>query len=387
MKSKLYAYFKDQMLGDYKIWFIVFILNAIGMVVQFSAKSRFTMDGAFDPITSLIKPIIILLGSLWVMAWVSRQDYVSVVKYINLLLFLSWGLILFAYFFGSEKGGASRWVDLGPVSFMPSDMAKLCLTISLAKMFSTRQADPTAYTPWVILAMLAQIGITCFLVMLSNVSTSAIIFATSFVIMIFGRVPWKSISIILCLVGALAVTVIYGGIGQRAETAKSRIENYIKRVFTKTNTKQNKEDDKNENYQLKQSLFAISTGALTPKGPGKSQFKFHLTQAESDFVYAIIIEEYGIFAGLLIPILFIALVYRGALAIKYSAKPIGGLMAAGLAFSISTQAFINMLVSVGAVPVTGQPIPMVSAGGTSLFFTAISIGLILSISKDKKMHG
>jgi cell division protein FtsW len=203
----------------------------------------------------------------------------------------------------------------------------------------------------------------------------------------FGRVPWKSIAIILCLVGALAVTVIYGGIGQRAETAKSRIENYIKRVFTKTNTKQNKEDDKNENYQLKQSLFAISTGALTPKGPGKSQFEFHLTQAESDFVYTIIIEEYGIFAGLLIPILFIALVYRGALAIKYSAKPIGGLMAAGLAFSISTQAFINMLVSVGAVPVTGQPIPMVSAGGTSLFFTAISIGLILSISKDKKMHG
>jgi cell division protein FtsW len=187
-------------------------------------------------------------------------------------------------------------------------------------------------------------------------------------------------------VAALAVTVIYKGIGQRSETAKNRIENYIKRVFLHSDSKQNLVDDKKENYQLKQSLYAISTGALRPKGPGKSQFKFHLTQAESDFVYAIIIEEYGIVAGLFIPFLFMALVYRGALAIKYSAKPIGGLMAAGLAFSISTQAFINMLVSVGALPVTGQPIPMVSAGGTSLFFTAISIGLILSISKDKKKY-
>jgi len=386
MKSKLYAYFKNQMHGDYKIWLIVMILNAFGMVVQFSAKGRFNMEGPFEPILGMIKPLVILFISFWVMAWVSRQDYVSVIKYITLLLFLSWGLILFAYFFGTEKGGASRWVDLGPVSFMPSDMAKLCLTISLAKMFSTRQANPAAYTPWVIFLILAQIGITCFLVILSNVSTSGIIFTTSLVVMVFGRVPWKSIGIIFCIVAALAVTVIYKGIGQRSETAKNRIENYIKRVFLHSDSKQNLVDDKKENYQLKQSLYAISTGALRPKGPGKSQFKFHLTQAESDFVYAIIIEEYGIVAGLFIPFLFMALVYRGALAIKYSAKPIGGLMAAGLAFSISTQAFINMLVSVGALPVTGQPIPMVSAGGTSLFFTAISIGLMLSISKDKKKY-
>jgi cell division protein FtsW len=206
MKSKLYAYFKNQMHGDYKIWLIVMILNAFGMVVQFSAKGRFNMEGPFEPILGMIKPLVILFISFWVMAWVSRQDYVSVIKYITLLLFLSWGLILFAYFFGTEKGGASRWVDLGPVSFMPSDMAKLCLTISLAKMFSTRQANPAAYTPWVIFLMLAQIGITCFLVMLSNVSTSGIIFTTSLVVMVFGRVPWKSIGIIFCIVAALAVT-------------------------------------------------------------------------------------------------------------------------------------------------------------------------------------
>jgi cell division protein FtsW len=135
---------------------------------------------------------------------------------------------------------------------------------------------------------------------------------------------------------------------------------------------------------LKRSWYAIATGALIPKGPGNSQFRYLLSQAESDFIYAIILEEYGLIFGLAIPLLFIWFMWRGASAIKYSEKPLGGLLSAGLTCTIVLQAFINMLVAVGAGPVTGQPMPMISAGGTSLIFTALSIGLILSISRDKE---
>jgi cell division protein FtsW len=173
------------------------------------------------------------------------------------------------------------------------------------------------------------------------------------------------------------------GVGQRAETIVNRIEVYWNRMMRHQTKEEIEIADQGSNFQLKQSLYAIATGALQPKGPGNSQFRFHLSQAESDFVYAIIIEEWGIVAGILLPAMFIALFWRGALAISYSAKPLGGLMSAGLTFSIVLQAFLNMFVAIGAIPVTGQPIPLVSAGGTSLIFTLISIGFILSVTRDK----
>jgi cell division protein FtsW len=263
---------------------------------------------------------------------------------------------------------------------MPSDMVKLCLITSLAKDFSSKQADPDSYNTVMFIRMLIKIGISCFLIMLSNFSTSVLIFLTSIILMFFGRVPAKQIALIITAVAIIGITVVSLGIGQRAQTVKTRIENYIQRIG-KNETKVNKA--KNEDYQITRSLYAIATGAIHPKGPGKSQQRYILSQAESDFVYAIIIEEYGIVGGLAIPLLFLIFMYRGAKAIQYSNKPFGGLLSAGLTFSIVFQAFINMLVAVDAGPVTGQPMPMISAGGTSLIFTAISIGLILAVSKDK----
>ena len=255
-----------------------------------------------------------------------------------------------------------------------------CLITSLAKDFSSKQADPESYNTVMFIRMLFKIGVSCFLIMLSNFSTSVLIFFTSIILMFFGRVPAKQIFMIVTAVAVLAITVVSLGIGQRAQTVKTRIENYVQRIG-KNETKVNKA--KNEDYQITRSLYAIATGAIHPKGPGKSQQRYILSQAESDFVYAIIIEEYGLVGGLAIPLLFLIFMYRGAKAIQYSTKPFGGLLSAGLTFSIVFQAFINMLVAVDAGPVTGQPMPMISAGGTSLIFTAISIGLILAVSRDK----
>jgi cell division protein FtsW len=368
--------------GDYQIWFIVFLLNTFGLLIQFSAKGKLNMSGPFDPITNMLKSMVILGLSFFLMSWFSRQNYIKMTQFSHIALIFSWILILIALKFGESKGGASRWIELGPISFMPSDMAKLCLTASLAKDFSTRQADQSSYNWVMFFWLLFKIGMTCFLIMLSNFSTSILIFGTSIVLMFFGRVPIMQIVYIVSAVFMLAVGVVFFEVGQRAKTVKSRISNFNSRINEKESKQLNKKGD---DYQLYRSWYAIATGALTPKGPGKSQQRYFLSQAESDFIYAIILEEYGIIIGLFIPILFLWFMYRGASVIRFSVKPLGGLLSAGLTFSIVLQAFINMLVSVGAGPVTGQPMPMISSGGTSLIFTAISIGLILSVSRDRDM--
>jgi cell division protein FtsW len=368
--------------GDYQIWFIVFLLNIFGLLIQFSAKGKLNMSGPFDPITNMLKSMAILGLSFFLMSWFSRQNYIKMTQFSHVALIFSWILIGIALKFGESKGGASRWIELGPISFMPSDMAKLCLTASLAKDFSTRQADQSSYNWVMFFWLLFKIGMTCFLIMLSNFSTSILIFGTSIVLMFFGRVPIMQIIYIVSAVFMLAVGVVFFEVGQRAKTVKSRIANFNSRINEKESKQLNKKGD---DYQLYRSWYAIATGALTPKGPGKSQQRYFLSQAESDFIYAIILEEYGIIIGLFIPLLFLWFMYRGASVIRFSVKPMGGLLSAGLTFSIVLQAFINMLVSVGAGPVTGQPMPMISSGGTSLIFTAISIGLILSVSRDREM--
>ena len=369
--------------GDIHILLIVILLSIAGVIIQFSAKGRLTMDGPLSPLLHLSKSLIILGCGFWAMGFFSRLDYLKSTKYMDIVLFGSWLLIGLAYLYGRQAGGASRWLQVGPLSFMPSDMAKLCLTISLSKMFATRQADPEAYNPAVIIAICMKIGGTCFLIFLSNFSTSVIVFCTSIVLMIFGRVPYKKIVLVFGIFAILAVTLIFSGVGQRSATIINRVEVYMNRMLGRQSKEEIEIADQGSNYQLKQSLYAIASGGMQPKGPGNSQFRFHLSQAESDFVYAIIVEEWGIVAGFLLPAMFIWLFWRGALAISYSAKPLGGLMSAGLTFSIVSQAFLNMFVAVGAIPVTGQPIPLVSAGGTSLIFTMISIGYILSVTRDK----
>ncbi len=381
------AYLRSLMAGDYQLWCIVLFLNGLGFLVQFSAKSKYHLGGALEPISYLIKTGAILVISLVIMSYISRQDYVKLTRWNNLFLLASWLLIGFAYVFGPSKGGASRWIDIGPISFMPSDMAKLALIVSLSKLFATKQSGLKEYTTWTLVIILFQVGITCFLIMLSNFSTSILIGGTSFVLMLFGRVPWRSIGIVVGVMVGLGISVVVLGIGQRAETVQNRIKSYLKRTMQHESGKQElSEKDDAENYQLHQSQMAIATGALQPLGPGKSQFRYLLSQADSDFIYATVLEEYGLIMGLFLPFVYLWLLMRGIRVIQFSAKPLGGLLSAGLSFSIVVQAFINMFVSVGAIPVTGQPMPMISAGGTSLIFTAISMGLIMSISRDKDLH-
>ena len=169
------------------------------------------------------------------------------------------------------------------------------------------------------------------------------------------------------------------GTGSRIETARNRIANYVDGIKGKKKPGADKDSD----YQIERSFFAIANGGLTGKGPGKSQQRYFLSQADSDFVYSIIIEEWGMLGGIFVLGLYLWFLYRGMKAVDSSGRAFGGLLSAGLTFSLVIQAMVNMSVATGLGPVTGQPLPLLSWGGSSLVFTGITVGIIISVSRDK----
>jgi cell division protein FtsW len=209
-------------------------------------------------------------------------------------------------------------------------------------------------------------GLICGLIALSNLSTALILFSTCMLLMFIGRVPLKYL-VLLVLVGSLFGTVALK-LGQRLDTAISRIESFF-------------DEEKEVPFQAEQSYIAIWNGGILGKGPGKSDQKYFLPHSYSDFIYSIILEEYGLIGGVATLFLYLALLYRGTKTVMNSDRAFGGLLSAGLSFSLVIQAMVNMGVAVGLGPITGQPLPLLSMGGTSLLFTGLSLGIILSVSR------
>jgi len=197
-----------------------------------------------------------------------------------------------------------------------------------------------------------------------------ILFSTCLLLMFIGRVPVKYL-FMLVMVGAICGTIALT-LGQRLGTAINRVKQFAA-IFLDENAE--------IPYQAEQAYIAIWNGGLLGKGPGNSDLKYFLPQSSSDFIYAIIIEEYGFMGGIFILFLYLALLYRGMKTVVKSDRAYGGLLSAGLAFSLVGQAMINMGVAVGLGPITGQPLPLLSMGGTSLLFTGLSLGIILSVSR------
>lgn len=215
--------------------------------------------------------------------------------------------------------------------------------------------------------MLVWSGIICGLIAMADLSTAIMLFATVMLIMFIGRVPLKYLGLLI-LVGALAGSIAIA-IGQRGATAKSRVEAFL--------------NGDQLPYQAEQARIAIASGGIAGKGPGKSDQKDFLPHPYSDFVYAIIVEEYGMAGGVIVVLLYLALLYRGMKAVANSERAFGGLLSAGLSFALVIQAMVNMGVVVGLGPITGLPLPFLSMGGTSLLFTGLSMGIILSVSRGE----
>ncbi len=362
--------------GDRVIWIIVLLLSLLSILVVYSSVAQLAYRFRAGNVYSYLIKHIVLIGAGFIIMYFTHKlkyKYFSRISQIGIIIVIP--LLLYTLLKGVSAGGASRWLEIRGtgLSFQTSDLAKLALIIYVARLLSLKQSTikdfKTGFLPIII-----PIGIICSLILPANFSTAALLFATCIILLFIGGISLKYIFTLLGI-GAIALSFIILTIFQfpdlipRGKTWKARIENFLS-------------DDSQSNYQAEQAKIAVAKGGIIGNGPGHSTQRNFLPQAASDFIYAIIIEEYGSFTGILILFLYMILLFRSIRILRNAEKSFGGFLAVGLSFSLVFQALVNMAVAVNLFPVTGQPLPLISMGGTSIWFTAISLGIILSVSKS-----
>ncbi len=365
------AWIDEQFKGDPIIWAIVILLSLFSILVVYSATGTLAYKTAGgNTELYLFRHSFLVFLSLFVMWAAHKMPYRKYALYARLFMFLSIPLLAITYFFGSNINEANRWLTIPVINqaVQPSDLAKLSLIAALAAMLAKRQNNIKDFTGTFLPIILA-IGFICALIGMANMSTAILLLITCLLIMLIGRVPVKYIALVV-MVGVLGLTIAVFT-GQRGETFWSRIEAFW----------ESKDDDSKIPFQAEQSYIAIATGGISGKGPGNSEQRNSLPHPYSDFIYAIIIEEYGMVGGVTVLFLYLALLYRGMRIVANSNKAFGGLLSAGLSFALVIQALVNMAVAVGLGPITGLPLPLLSMGGTSLVFTGTALGIILSVSR------
>lgn len=355
--------------GDKMIWSIVILLSVFSILVVYSATGALAYKMANGNTEFyLLRHTFLVALSLFAMWVTHRIDYRYYSKLCLLALWISVPLLLYTWKFGVNINEASRWITIPLLNqaFQPSDLAKLALIVILANMLSKKQHNISDIKESLI-PMLLWCGTICGLIALTNVSTALLLFLTCMLIMFIGRVPIQYL-MMLVIIGALAGSMAMM-VGQRWETVISRVDTFI----------QGEEIP----YQAEQSFIAIANGGILGKGPGNSDQITFLPHSYSDFIYAVVIEEYGLLGGLFIIVLYLMLLFRGMRAVINSQSAYGGLLSAGLSFALVLQAVVNMGVAVGLLPITGLTLPLISMGGTSQLFTGIAIGIILSVSREE----
>lgn len=355
--------------GDRVIWAVVFALSLISILVVYSSIGTLAFKRSSSTESYLVKHTLMVFMGLAAMWFAHKIDYRYYSKISRLALWVSVPLLIYTFTNGTSINDAARWITL-PIfntSFQPSDFASLALIINLASMLSKKQQNIDDIKESLI-PMLIWCGVICGLIGLTNLSTAILLFATCMLVMFIGRVPVKYLAM-LVLVGLLAGAVALK-FGVRGETAKNRILSFINGTELP--------------FQAKHGRIAVATGGIFGKGPGNSDQRNILPHPYSDFVYAIVIEEYGMIGGVVVLILYLILLHRGMKAAYNSERAFGGLLSAGLSFDLVCQAMVNMGVVVGLGPITGQPLPLISMGGTAMVFTGLSVGIILSVSRGEQ---
>ncbi len=361
------SYILNQFKGDRTLWVVSIILMLFSLLLVYSATGSLAyknMGGNTE--AYLLRHFSYLVIALLAMFVCHKVDYIYFSKISRYALLLSVPLLIIAWQFGSTYNDASRWLTIPIIdrTFQPSDLAKLAIITNLASMLSKRQLSITEFKKAIRTPMI-WCGIVCGLIGLTDWSSAALLFVICWMLLFISRVPIKYLGLMV-VIGITAGIFAYT-FGQRGATVSSRLKTYLSNTET--------------SYQEEQSHMAVASGGITGKGIGKSTQKNFLPHPYSDFIFAIIVEEYGFLGALLIIILYLILLYRGMLITMQSKRTFGSLLAAGLIFSIVAQGFINMAVVVGILPITGLPLPLVSMGGTSLFFTGIALGIVLSVSR------
>jgi cell division protein FtsW len=373
MSGTLKKYFK----GDPVIWAVILLLSIFSLLAVYSSTGSlaYKYQGGNTSYYILKHATILAMGI--VITYVTHLiPYKYFSRISQLLLIIAIPLLLVTLIYGVTLNQANRFLHVPGLSltFQTSDIAKLAIVMYTARILSKKQDNikdfKGAFRP-----LMAPLLLVCLLVLPANLSTAMLIFATAFILMFIGRVNMKylfsMIGIIVVLMGAFIAISLSADREGRIGTWKNRIENFVSTG-----------DD--ENYQVSQAKIAIVSGGLVNLRPGKSIQRNFLPHPYSDFIYAIIIEEYGLVGGVIVLALYLYLLFRAAVLVRKSSRTFPAFLAIGLAVMITFQAFINMAVVVNLLPVTGQPLPMISMGGSSLLFTCVALGIIQSVSRGIK---
>lgn len=371
---KLLNYLK----GDRVIWAIMFLLSLLSVLVVYSAVVTLAHKFQRGNTEFYLVKHFALISLGFVIAYVFHKiRYTVFSKVAQIGFVLSVPLLVYTLLKGVSAGEASRWLEIPGLglTFQSSDIAKLMLIMYLARVITLKGKELVDLKS-VTKHLLLPIGVICVLILPANFSTAALLFFNCLILMFVGGIPTKVLLQVLgicLLVGTILISWILISPdtfpSKRAVTWKARLQNFSS-------------GDADSNYQSEQAKIAVATGGVIGKGPGNSTQRAFLPQAANDFIYAIIIEEYGLLSGFGLLFLYMILLYRGIKILRDNDKPFGGLIAIGLSFSLVFQALVNMAVAVNLFPVTGQPLPLISMGGTATWFTMISLGIILSVSRS-----
>ncbi len=378
MKELIYS-----LKGDKVIWAFVALLALFSFMPVFSASSNlaYMRHGSGNALTYLLKHGAQVFVGFFILYKVHKVPYHYFRTISRLLLPVVWLLLIYTLLKGTVIDGAnaSRWIQIPfiGITFQTSTLASIVLYVFVARYLSkTRETAITFKSSlW---ELWLPVFVTIILILPANLSTAALIFSMVMILTFIGKYPIKYIGIIigagiLGLVFFILVAKAFpGAFPNRVDTWISRIDNFTS----------NKSDE--DDYQIEKAKIAIASGGIYGLGPGKSVQKNFLPQSSSDFIYAIIVEEYGLFGGLLVMGLYLLLLFRFVVAAHKANSLFGKLVVIGLGFPIIFQAFTNMAVAVELLPVTGQTLPLISSGGSSIWMTCIALGIILSVTKKEE---
>ena len=378
--------------GDRVIWAIVIILTLVSLLVVYSSTGSLAYKYSKSTESFLFKQFAFIILGVIIIYFAHRVNYTIYSRIALILFMIAIPLLIYTYFFGAKINEGSRWIKLPVINmtFQTSDLAKLALFMYMSRQLSRKQNVIKDFKKG-FLPIIIPVAIICLLIAPANLSTAILVAATSLLLMFIGRISTKHILLtmgiaMIPVIVLLTIAVKYYDKEEHktkdlpAIFAVGRVPTWIGRIQTFMYS--NKEDDNEKLYQINQAKIAIANGGWFGVGPGNSSARNFLPHSYSDFIFAIILEEYGLVGGAFIVFIYLLFLYRCIRLYRKCPFAFGAFLALALSFTLVIQAIANMGVNVNVFPNTGVTLPLVSMGGSSFLFTCLSIGIILSVARN-----
>src|SRR5664279_2211094 len=396
LEMRAFKHLGSRTKGDKVIWAVVVLLALMSLLVVYSSTGllAYKMYKGNTEIY-LFKQFAFIIAGVMIIYFAHMVNYIIYARVAKILFLVSIPLLFYTLFFGVKLNEGSRWIRLPIINmtFQTSDLAKLALIMYISRLLSRKQDEIKDFKKG-FLPVILPVAVVCVLIAPANLSTALLIGATCMMLMFIGRISGKhllltlGITMIPVLILIMAAVVrhktsepptvnrqpsTHSGLFVRVDTWINRVENFI------YGTRSDKTDD---NYQVNQAKIAVANGGWIGLGPGNSRQRNFLPHPYSDFIYAIIIEEYGLIGGAIIMFIYLVFLFRSIRIFKKCPFAFGAFLALGLSFTLMIQAIANMAVNVNLFPVTGVTLPLISMGGSSFLFTCLAIGIILSVARN-----